>query len=208
MNIKIAIGIADRKLVVKDWTILTNVSENVVAMSNAAAGLVDGLFLGAVFDQDDSRQVVPLGTLCDVRFLACFRFNLWWMTQKMGNKGRDIPMETQFLLLETKNGSSDNNEIVYTVVLPLVEGPIKASLQGNDKDEVGLCLESGAIKTVGSVFGHSVYISAGTDPFETIHEAMMAVKLHLGTFRLTHEKKLPGIVDSFGWCTGMLSTTR
>ncbi|CAI9765781.1 unnamed protein product [Fraxinus pennsylvanica] len=126
----------------------------------------------------------------------------------MGDKGRDIPMETQFLLLETKNGSSDNNEIVYTVVLPLVEGPIKASLQGNDKDEVELCLESRAIKTVGSVLGHSVYISAGTDPFETIHEAMMAVKLHLGTFRLRHEKKLPGIVDSFGWCTGMLSTTR
>ncbi|CAA2972149.1 probable galactinol--sucrose galactosyltransferase 6 [Olea europaea var. sylvestris] len=201
MNVKIAIGIADRKLLVKDRTILTNVSENVVATSSSAAGMVEGLFLGAVFDQDDSRQVVPLGTLRDVHFLACFRFNLWWMTQKMSDKGRDIPMETQFLLLESKNGSSDNNEIIYTVILPLVEGPFKASLQGNDKDEVELCLESGDMKTVGSVFGHSVYISAGTDPFETIHEAMRAVKLHLGTFRLRHEKKLPGIVDYFGWCT-------
>ncbi|KAL2534844.1 putative galactinol--sucrose galactosyltransferase 6 [Abeliophyllum distichum] len=124
-----------------------------------------------MFDQDDSRHVVPLGTLRDVSFLACFRFNLWWMTQKMGDKGRDIPMETQFLLLETKDGSSDYIEIVYIVFLPLIEGPFKACLQGNDKDEVELCLESGDSETVGSAFSHSVYISAGTDPFETIHEA-------------------------------------
>ncbi|KAL2534843.1 putative galactinol--sucrose galactosyltransferase 6 [Abeliophyllum distichum] len=122
----------------------------------------------------------------------------------MGDKGSDIPVETQFLLLETKAEShleSDNNEIVYTVILPLIEGPFKACLQGNDKDEVELCLESGDSETIGSAFSHLVYISAGTDPFETIHEAMKAVKLHLGTFRLRHEKNLPGIVDYFGWCT-------
>ncbi|KAK4404155.1 putative galactinol--sucrose galactosyltransferase 6 [Sesamum angolense] len=209
MTIKPVVRIVERKLVVKERTILTNLSENVVATSNAAAGQVEGVFLGAVFDQDSNRHVVSLGTLRDVRFLACFRFKLWWMAQKMGDKGRDIPLETQFLLVETKNGShsepdideQEENKIVYTVFLPLVEGPFKACLQGNDGDELELCLESGDSDTVGSTFTHLVYISSGTDPFGTIHDAIKAVKLHLGSFRMRNEKKLPGIVDYFGWCT-------
>ncbi|KAK4431765.1 putative galactinol--sucrose galactosyltransferase 6 [Sesamum alatum] len=209
MTIKPAVRIAERKLVVKDRTILTNVPENVIATSGAAAGPVEGVFLGAAFEKDSNRHVVSLGTLRDVRFLACFRFKLWWMAQKMGDKGRDIPLETQFLLVETKEGShlesdvdgDEENKIVYTVFLPLIEGPFKACLQGNEGDELELCLESGDTDTVGSTFTHAVYISAGNDPFGTIYEAIKAVKLHLGTFRLRHEKKLPGIVDYFGWCT-------
>lgn len=211
MTIKPAVRIAEKKLLVKERAILTNVPDNVIATSGAAAGPVEGVFLGAAVDQDLCSHVVPLGTLRDVRFLSCFRFKLWWMAQKMGDKGRDIPLETQFLLLETKDGShlssdaaagdDDDNKIIYTVFLPLIEGPFKASLQGNAADELELCLESGDFDTVGSTFTHSVYISCGTDPFSTIQEAIKAVKLHLKTFRLRHEKKLPGIVDYFGWCT-------
>ncbi|KAL2479613.1 putative galactinol--sucrose galactosyltransferase 6 [Abeliophyllum distichum] len=209
MTIKPAVRIAERKLVVKERTLLTNVPDNVIATSGAAAAPVEGLFLGAVFDKENSRQVVSLGTLRDVRFLSCFRFKLWWMAQKMGDKGRDIPLETQFLLVETNDGShlesdingDEENKVVYTVFLPLIEGPFKACLQGNDQDELELCLESGDCETVGSSFTHSVYVSAGTDPFGTVYEAIRAVKSHLGTFKLRHEKKMPGIVDYFGWCT-------
>ncbi|KAL1554843.1 putative galactinol--sucrose galactosyltransferase 6 [Salvia divinorum] len=208
MTIKPAVRIAERKLVVKDRTILTNVPENVIATSGAAAGAAEGVFLGAAFDQDHCSHSVSLGTLRDVQFLACFRFKLWWMAQKMGDKGRDIPLETQFLLLETKEGSHleaddarNDNKIVYTVFLPLIEGKFKACLQGNAADELELCLESGDSDTVGSTFTHSVYINCGTDPFATIEDAIKAVKLHLGTLRLRHEKKLPRIVDCFGWCT-------
>ncbi|XP_051148473.1 probable galactinol--sucrose galactosyltransferase 6 [Andrographis paniculata] len=209
MTIKPTVRIAERKLVVKDRTILTNVPENVVGASGAAAGPAEGVFLGAVFDEDSCRHVVSLGTLRDVRFLACFRFKLWWMAQKMGDAGREIPLETQFLLVETKDGSQlesavagdSDHKIVYTVFLPLIEGPFKACLQGNAADELELCLETGDSATVGSAFTHAVYISAGTDPYATIHDAIKAVKSHLGTFRLRPEKKLPGIVDYFGWCT-------
>ncbi|KAK4404152.1 putative galactinol--sucrose galactosyltransferase 6 [Sesamum angolense] len=181
MTIKPAFRIPERKLVVKERTILTNVPENVVATSVAAAGgQVEGVFLGAVFNQDNSRHV-----------------------------GRDVPQETQFLLVETQDGSHlesdtdgrEENKIVYTVFLPLIEGPFKACLQGNDQDDLELCLESGDSDTLGSTFTHSVYISSGVDPFETIHEAIKAVKLHLGSFRLRNEKKLPELVDYFGWCT-------
>ncbi|KAL3532298.1 hypothetical protein ACH5RR_005819 [Cinchona calisaya] len=210
MTIKPAVRVTERKLVVKDRTILINVPDNVIATSGSASGPVEGIFLGADFDQEKSRHVVSLGTLRDVRFMACFRFKLWWMAQKMGDRGRDIPLETQFLLVETKdgsplepeNGGDDDNKIVYTVFLPLVEGAFRAVLQGNSQDDqLEMCLESGDCEINGSSFTHSVYISAGNDPFSAIADAIKAVKLHLKTFRQRHEKKLPGIVDYFGWCT-------
>lgn len=206
MTIKPSVRITERKLVVKDRTILTNVPESVVATSVSDTGpAAEGVFLGAVLEQENSRHVVPLGTLRDVRFLACFRFKLWWMAQRMGDQGRDVPLETQFLLVESKDESFLENEeekrTLYTVFLPLIEGPFRAVLQGNVQDELEMCLESGDKDTVGSEFTHCVYIGSGTDPFATITDAFRAVKLHLKTFKQRHEKKLPGIVNSFGWCT-------
>lgn len=209
MTIKPVVRIADRNLIIKDRTILTGVPDNVISTSGSDSSPVEGVFLGAVFGEHNNQHVVGLGTLRDVRFMACFRFKLWWMAQKMGDMGRDIPLETQFLLVETKDGShlepdgtgDDGNKIVYTVFLPLIEGSFRACLQGNAEDQLELCLESGDSDTKAASFMHSVFIYAGSDPFLTITEAIRAVKLHLKTFRQRHEKKLPGIVDYFGWCT-------
>ncbi|GMH04552.1 hypothetical protein Nepgr_006392 [Nepenthes gracilis] len=209
MTIAPAVKIADGKVVVKERTILTGVPDNVLATAvPSSVGPVEGVFVGAELDEENSRHVVSLGTLRDVRFLACFRFKLWWMSQKMGDTGREIPLETQFLLVETKDGShiepddgDEANQIVYTVFLPLVEGSFRACLQGNAQDEVELCLESGDSDTKAASFTHSLFIMAGTDPFATVASAIRTVKSHLKTFRLRHEKKLPGIVDYFGWCT-------
>ncbi|KAF8369443.1 hypothetical protein HHK36_032539 [Tetracentron sinense] len=199
---------ADGKLIVNDRTILTGIPDNIIATSASTSGPVDGIFIGVVFLKSQSRHVVSLGTLRDVRFMACFRCKVWWMTQIMGNQGRDIPFETQFLLIETKNGShlesddgNEDNQIVYTVFLPIIEGPFRASLQGNSKDELELCFESGDTETKSSSLTRSLFISSGTDPFITVNDAIRAVKIHLNTFRQRHEKTLPGIVDYFGWCT-------
>ncbi|CAI0417137.1 unnamed protein product [Linum tenue] len=208
MTIKPAVRISDKKLIVKDRAILAGVPDNVVATSSSDSGPAAGVFVGAMLDEESSRHVVPLGRLRDVRFMSCFRFKLWWMAQRMGEKGRDIPLETQFLLVETKSGShlaSDGgdgvNQIVYTVFLPLIEASFRACLQGNQNDELELVLESGDESIKASSFTQSLFVHAGTDPFATITEAMTAVRSHLQTFRLRHEKKLPGIVDYFGWCT-------
>ncbi|KAF5742008.1 galactinol--sucrose galactosyltransferase 6 isoform X1 [Tripterygium wilfordii] len=208
MTIKPVVKISERKLIVKDRTILTGVPDNVIATSGSASGPVEGMFLGAAFEEENYKQVIRLGTLREVRFMACFRFKLWWMAQKMGDQGREIPLETQFLLVETKDGThlesddgNEENQIVYTVFLPLIEGSFRACLQGNVNDELELCLESGDNDTKASSFQHPLFIYAGTDPFLTIQEAVKAVKLHLKTFRQRHEKKLPAIVDYFGWCT-------
>lgn len=64
----------------------------------------------------------------------------------MGTCGKDIPLETQFMLVESKDttdGDREDAPIIYTVFLPLLEGQFRAVLQGNDKNEMEICLESG-----------------------------------------------------------------
>lgn len=85
--------------------------------------------------------------------MCLFRFKLWWMTQRMGTCGKDIPLETQFMLIESKYGADqvdvddagqeEDGQTIYTAVLPLLEGQFRAVLQGNEKNEVEICLESG-----------------------------------------------------------------
>ena len=48
------------------------------------------------------------------RFLACARCKLWWMTPEWGNRAKDMPPETQFLLLELEEGA-------YAIMLPLID---------------------------------------------------------------------------------------
>jgi len=55
---------------------------------------------------------------------------------RMGEKGGDVPRETQFLLVESKGAASDEAAAAYVVFLPLVEGAFRASLQGGAGDEL------------------------------------------------------------------------
>lgn len=89
-----------------------------------------------------------------LRFMCVFRFKLWWMTQRMGSCGQDIPFETQFLIVEGQNGShfGEGSEMgagqsaLYVVFLPILEGDFRAVLQGNEHNEIEICLESGTKK--------------------------------------------------------------
>lgn len=210
MTVSAGISISDGQLLVKGKRLLAQVPQDVVLTSSTGSGSVQGAFLGASSPQSKSRHVFQLGVLKDLRFMCCFRFSLWWMTQRMGRSGKEIPLETQFLLLESEDGSSltpetdlpaDRNQTVYTVFLPLLEGSFRSSLQGNENDELELCVESGdaAVQTNG---GHySIFLHAGTEPFQVIAEAVQAVEMHMQSFRRREGKKLPGIVDWFGWCT-------
>lgn len=200
MTITSGVKLADGQLFVHHKRVLSAVPENVLLSSASGIGHADGVFIGALCSESNSRHIVPLGTLEDVRFLACFRFKLWWMSQKMGSSGKEIPMETQFLLLESK-ADEEGEPTIYTVFLPLVEGSFRACLQGNENDALELCLESGDPAVEELSFTHSLLINAGTDPFKVITDGIKSVELHLQTFRHREEKKMPGIVDWFGWCT-------
>lgn len=63
MTITPAVRIAERKLVVKDRTILSGVPDSVIPTSGSSSGPVEGIFVGAEFPGSSCRQVVSLGTL-------------------------------------------------------------------------------------------------------------------------------------------------
>ncbi|OQU75927.1 probable galactinol--sucrose galactosyltransferase 6 isoform X2 [Sorghum bicolor] len=201
MTISSSVKLAGGTLSVCGRTVLSGVPDAVVASSAAAGGAVDGVFIGADFAEPAARHVVSLGDLRGVRFMACFRFKLWWMAQRMGEKGGDVPRETQFLLVESK-GAGDGAAAAYVVFLPLVEGAFRASLQGGAGDALELCVESGDAETRAASFERALFVGAAeSDPFAAISGAVGAAKSALRTFRVRAEKKLPGIVDYFGWCT-------
>jgi len=128
------VAIRDGQLLIDGEALLRNVPSNIV-FTDASS---HGGFLGASFADSSSHHAVPLGVLEDVRFLCCFRFKLWWMTQRMGSSGREVPYETQFMLLE---GPGEK----FTVLLPIIDGAFRACLQGNPKNELQLCVESGKL---------------------------------------------------------------
>ncbi|KAJ7976799.1 Alkaline alpha-galactosidase seed imbibition protein [Quillaja saponaria] len=200
------ISVNDGNLVVHGKTILKGVPDNIVLTPGSGAGpLVAGAFIGATASHSKSVHVFPMGVLEGLRFLCCFRFKLWWMTQRMGTCGRDIPLETQFMLIESKDGTEESDQdhapTIYTVLLPLLEGQFRAVLQGNDKNEIEICVESGdnAVETNQGL--HLIYMHAGTNPFEVINQAVKAVEKHIQTFHHREKKKLPSFLDWFGWCT-------
>lgn len=62
----------------------------------------------------------------------------------MGKRGRDVPSETQFLMVEVPQlGEEHSNSVHYAVFFPILEGDFRAVLQGNEDDELEICLESG-----------------------------------------------------------------
>ncbi|KAK9290595.1 hypothetical protein L1049_008766 [Liquidambar formosana] len=204
MTVTPKISINDGNLVVHGKTILTEVPENIVLTPGSGVGLVAGAFIGATASHSKSLHVFPMGILEGLRFVCCFRFKLWWMTQRMGTCGKDIPLETQFMLVESKDTEGDEQDdasTIYTVFLPLLEGQFRAVLQGNDKNEMEICLESGDNSVETNQGLYLVYMHAGTNPFEVINQAVKAVEKYMQTFLHREKKKLPSFLDWFGWCT-------
>ncbi|XP_039142842.1 LOW QUALITY PROTEIN: galactinol--sucrose galactosyltransferase [Dioscorea cayenensis subsp. rotundata] len=155
-----------------------------------------GCFIGFVSNAPKSRHVVPVGRLRGIRFMSIFRFKVWWTTHWVGNKGRDVEHETQFMILDRSVSGRP-----YVLLLPLIEDPFRASLQPGENDFIDICAESGSTAVNGSVFNSVMYMHAGDDPLRLVRDAMKVVRSHLGTFRLLEEKTPPAIVDKFGWCT-------
>ncbi|KAH7528424.1 galactinol--sucrose galactosyltransferase [Ziziphus jujuba] len=200
-NIPMSITLEGTNFLANGHPILTDVPPNIVATPSPfiscdkTKNLV-GSFVGFDVDEPKSRHVIPIGKLKGIKFMSIFRFKVWWTTHWIGNSGNDVENETQMMILEKNDLGRP-----YVLLLPLIEGPFRASLQHGVEDNVDICVESGSTLVSGSSFRSSLYMHVGDDPYVLVKEAMRVVRFHLGTFRLLEEKNPPGIVDKFGWCT-------
>ncbi|ERN03132.1 stachyose synthase [Amborella trichopoda] len=154
-----------------------------------------GAFLGFEASETSDTFTNPLGKFINRRFLSIFRFKTWWSTMWIGNNGSDLQKETQLVLFEIPERKR------YCLVLPLIEENFRFSLQPGHEGKVVLWGESGSTMVQTSSFMACVYLHIGINPFDLMREAFSAMRVHLGSFKLLSEKKLPNIIDRFGWCT-------
>lgn len=122
--------------------------------------------------------------------MCVFRFKMWWMTQRMGTCGQEVPIETQFLLIEAHNGSDidggleDQAAATYAVLLPLLEGDFRAVLQGNDQNEIEICVESGMCYVLKLLFSgksnHEFFLYIYMVIFAVLHGDEMCVWFIVG----------------------------
>ncbi|MHB9132263.1 MAG: Sip1-related alpha-galactosidase [Armatimonadota bacterium] len=164
------------------------------AVAVVADPLHTGLFLQLTAKEPAARQEFLLGRLGNFqRFTCCYRPDPWWMTPKAGTAAREIPVETQFLLLELTDGRC-------VVLVPLLDEPFRASLEGTDSDELRLVAETGDPAVTGSEMT-GLFIAVGENPYILMHDAARSVIAKMSTGRLRAEKPLPDFMDYFGWCT-------
>ncbi|XP_017604223.1 probable galactinol--sucrose galactosyltransferase 2 [Gossypium arboreum] len=185
----------DGNLSINGKEVLKDVPDNIVVMP-----LTDtSAFVGATSPHASSRHVFKLGVIKDVRLLCLFRFKLWWMIPRTGSSASDIPLETQMLLLEARQGPT-SSQSTYIIFLPVLDGNFRSSLQGNSSDELEFCVESGdpAVVTLESL--KAAFVNYGDHPFDLVKDSMMILEKQFGTY-LAYHLQMPGILDWFGWCT-------
>ncbi|KAL6281006.1 hypothetical protein ACE6H2_017887 [Prunus campanulata] len=139
--------------------------------------------------------------------MCLFRFKLWWMIPSFEDSGCEVPAETQMLLLETREKSTVQNGLfepttensLYILLLPVLDGPFRASLQGNTVNELEFCIESGDPNVQTSQVTEAVFMNLGDNPFKLIRNSTKILAKHKGTFNHVEIKKIPAHVDWFGW---------
>jgi raffinose synthase len=156
-------------------------------------GSIDGAFLRAQFAEAKQRLFVKLGRVPGARrFVACHRYEPFWMKPHPGSDLSLVPGETQCLWVELDSGE-------VALVVPLLEAPLRAALEGKE-DGLWAVLDSGDpySRASGSLVA---YVAVGDDPFELAERSAEAIRWRLQQGRLRREKPLPRFVDHFGWCT-------
>nr|GMD55987.1 aldehyde dehydrogenase family 7 member B4-like [Ipomoea batatas]GME11313.1 aldehyde dehydrogenase family 7 member B4-like [Ipomoea batatas] len=81
-------------------------------------------------------------------FMSPFRFKMWWMTQRIETCGQDLPLETQFMIVEEHDASqfeeTDEGSALHVVFLPFLENDFRdVPGKWNADNELEMCLYSG-----------------------------------------------------------------
>ena len=162
-----------------------------IALAADATGA--GAFLVAQGSRSATRLTWRLGSIPGVRrFLACARDGAWWMVPRSGTTLAQVPLETQFLLLDLVGGEQ-------VLIAPLLDEAMRYTIEGSP-DGLVLVGETGDAFR-GARGGLAAYIARGTDPYQLAEQGARAVAARLPGCRLRTDKPLPDFIDRFGWCT-------
>mmetsp|Transcript_4132 Transcript_4132/g.13028 ORF Transcript_4132/g.13028 Transcript_4132/m.13028 type:complete len:578 (+) Transcript_4132:292-2025(+) len=196
------VEISNSNLTVGDTVLFRGVSGG-VSLSARAADFSEDSGMGGAFLQvatpgsPFSLREFSLGVLDCHRFLAEARCKLWWMSPSWGSASEDVPLETQFMLIEVRPGGP------YALVMGLVDGPFRATVRPHAAaaGEVAVRVESGDSGTVGDAVGSALLVATGRSPYELISAGFRAASARTRGWRAREDKVAPKSMDLFGWCT-------
>jgi len=176
----------------EDGVVMTELGHNMRMLSSSIDE--EGAFLEIQTDKPASTILFSIGKIPGMkRFTACHRYEPFWMRPKAGESASDIPVETQYLLVEMENGHC-------LLFVPLIDGSFRCSLQGNENGELVLVAES-ADPAVVTSHVVALYVNGGEDPYAFIPVSAEIVNRKMGIGRLRKDKPVPDFIDKFGWCT-------
>ncbi len=176
-----------------DRPLLTQVGSQAALLPDP---LGNGVFLRFSADTPASRLIFPAGQVARLqRFTACHRYEPFWMVPAAGGPGERLPAETQSLLALLEDDTC-------LLLIPLVEEPLRACLQGslNQPDQIELVADSGDPKTTAQAIT-GLFAAWGQDAYDLVRRGAESVSAWLKTGRLRREKQLPDFMQYFGWCT-------
>lgn len=171
---------------------------NAVVLDGVSAELVSepgrhGVFLHLRAERSASRHRICLGSIPALeRFVACHRFEPYWMKPAVGCNVSEVPAATQFFLGRLRG-------LGWLLVVPLVADPFCCSLDAGRNAALELLAETGCARLAGQT-GLAAYVALGADPFSMLRACSSEVALRLGG-KLRRDKSLPDFVAQFGWCT-------
>jgi raffinose synthase len=152
-----------------------------------------GAFVHVELEALRARAKVKLGSVPSLqRFLACHRYEPFWVMPRARERLADFPIETQFCLLELASGK-------VALLVALVDVPLRTSLVA-EGDALKLVLDSGdpASRSKSAL---SLYVAVHDDVSVLTREGARIVSERLDTGALRREKTVPDFADDFGWCT-------
>lgn len=161
--------------------------------------LEEGALVTLTAEKPASRLVLPAGTLPEVSRVAFLRrYEPFWMRAEAFDSVGKLMPETQFLLAKRNDGK-------HVLVVPLIDGTFRCSLQaegegGEGGEGMAVVAESNDLAVaMGTVT--AFFVAIGSDVHELIARSARTVSRHQGLGKLRKDKPLPKFVDQFGWCT-------
>ncbi|XP_060670613.1 probable galactinol--sucrose galactosyltransferase 2 [Ziziphus jujuba] len=107
-----------------------------------------------------------------------------------GESGSEVPAETQMLLLEISEPTTTAGERFYLLLLPILDGQFRASLQGANENRLEFSVGSGDPNVLTSQVFESFFISSGDNPFKRIKNSIKILEKQKGTFSHIENKKV------------------
>ena len=154
----------------------------------------EGNFISFNTAAKSDEHFIEIGNIPRFRqFSASYRNKSCWMVPSAGTAIEDIPIETQFLIIDRGNSE-------YLMLIPLVDKKTRCSLGGEKTKGIELIAETGdSLFLVDNFLG--LYLLSGNNPQQMIKRASSEIQQELQTFKLRSEKSEPWFTDYFGWCT-------